>query len=314
MAIKKSWLHAVQSILSPPVQDCIGCNQPIADGARLEHLGFCQSCYEQIPWIRQVVCPVCGRYEECPDCARWGKTALIQNRSAVQYSPEMKEMLARYKYRGDEALCDAMSDMLVYAFALSQSANPLKAARSSRTAGLLNSFSQSPMSASPSSPSQSRRTSLQNALRQANSANPLGQSQSSVRSTGSNHKVQPYLTFVPLSQERLAERGFNQAEQLARRLGAKIKLPVTDLLIRHRHTDKQSHKSRSARLLDLEHVFALRTDVSRSSFPMLRQGAGPLRIYIVDDVYTTGSTLIQCASAIQSVWPSVEVFGLTWAR
>lgn len=327
MSVKKSWLQAVQSILSPPVQDCIGCNQPITDGARPEHLGFCQSCYEQIPWIRQVICPVCGRYEECPDCVRWGTTALIQNRSAVEYSPEMKEMLARYKYRGDEALCEAMSDMLVYAFALSQSANPLKAAKPSRPAGLLNPFShsriaaspnsssQSRMSASPNPSSQSRSTHLLYALRSANSANPLGQSQSSaVHQIGSSYKVQPYLTFVPLSQERLAERGFNQAEQLARRLGAKIKLPVTDLLVRHRHTDKQSHKSRSARLHDLEHVFALRTDVSRSSFPMLRQGAGPLRIYIVDDVYTTGSTLIQCASAIQNVWPSVEVFGLTWAR
>lgn len=361
MSLKKAWLHAVQSVLSPPVRDCISCYQPIVDGARPEHLGFCPSCYEQIPWIRQVVCPICGRYEECPDCVRWGKTPLIQNRSAVQYSPEMKEMLARYKYRGDEALCEAMSDMLVYAFVLSQSANPLKAAKPSRSARLLNLFSQTPIAASPDSLGQSllassldslgqsrmadrpdafgqsRSAASRNpshlaipldGLRQANSANrfdTLQQPQTanpinrygespSGRPIGSSFKVQPCLTFVPLSQERLAERGFNQAEQLARRLGAKIKLPVVDLLVRHRHTDKQSHKTRSARLQDLEHVFALRTDLSRASFPMLRQGGGPLRIYIVDDVYTTGSTLIQCASAIQRVWPSVEVFGLTWAR
>lgn len=313
MSLKKAWLHAVQSILSPPVRDCISCYQPIATEARPEHLGFCPSCYEQIPWIRQVVCPVCGRYEECPDCVRWGKTPLIQNRSAVQYSPEMKEMLARYKYRGDEALCEAMSDMLVYAFALSQSANPLKVVKPSRSARLLNLFSQTSNAASPDSFVQSYMAASSDSFVQSHmAASP--ESFSRVRPIRSGLKVQPYLTFVPLSQERLAERGFNQAEQLARRLGAKIKLPVVDLLVRHRHTDKQSHKTRSARLQDLEHVFALRTDLSRASFPMLRQGGGPLRIYIVDDVYTTGSTLIQCASAIQRVWPSVEVFGLTWAR
>lgn len=349
MSLKKAWLHAVQSILSPPVRDCISCYQPIATEARPEHLGFCPSCYEQIPWIRQVVCPVCGRYEECPDCVRWGKTPLIQNRSAVQYSPEMKEMLARYKYRGDEALCEVMSDMLVYAFALSQSANPLKVVKPSRSVRLLNLFSQTSNAASPDSFVQSHMAASADSLSQsymavspdsfiqsrkaasceslvqphmAASCDSLSQSHmaaspesfSRVRPIGSSFKVQPCLTFVPLSQERLAERGFNQAEQLARRLGAKIKLPVVDLLVRHRHTDKQSHKTRSARLQDLEHVFALRTDLSRASFPMLRQGGGPLRIYIVDDVYTTGSTLIQCASAIQRVWPSVEVFGLTWAR
>ncbi|MGE5702157.1 MAG: ComF family protein, partial [Clostridia bacterium] len=66
------------------------------------------------------------------------------------------------------------------------------------------------------------------------------------------------ITFVPIHEARLRERGFNQAELLATRLGALVKLPVEALLMRIRDTDKQSKQAgRHARLASMKDAFAL---------------------------------------------------------
>ncbi len=120
------------------------------------------------------------------------------------------------------------------------------------------------------------------------------------------------LTYVPVSEERYRERGFNQAERLAAGLGQRCRVPVYPLLKRTRHTDKQSFKKRSDRLGDLEGAFT--TDPDGLQELANRFGStAPKQIYIVDDVYTTGSTLNQCARVIKSSLPA-EVYGLCWAR
>lgn len=239
-----SWLQSLHRVLRPAYQTCVQCNQPAV--LKPESLGFCRTCGERIPWIREIHCPICGRYEKCYDCERRSDRKFVMNRSAVQYNSDMKAMLARYKYRGDERLCETMSNMLTYAFARLQS----------------------------------------DSLSHSNSI----------------------LTFVPLSPERQAERGFNQAELMARKLGHKINLPVKDLLQRTRHTDKQSFKSRNERLHDLENVFIIKNALDSKLI------SSDIKIYIVDDVYTTGSTLQQCASVMKEAWPWAQIYGLTWAR
>lgn len=119
------------------------------------------------------------------------------------------------------------------------------------------------------------------------------------------------LTYVPLSRERLEERGFNQAELFARGLGAAFGLPVLPLLDRTRHTGKQSFKTRSERFNDLRGVFA----ANRARLEQLPVGqrTEPAHIVLIDDVYTTGSTLNECARVITEALPS-RVYGLTWAR
>jgi ComF family protein len=123
---------------------------------------------------------------------------------------------------------------------------------------------------------------------------------------GQRPSMPEFITFVPLSEKRELERGFNQAEQMARDLGRKLRLPVVPLLQRQRHTEKQSLKSRSSRLEDLQDVFSLIPEAPK-------QIQTPSRIYVVDDVYTTGSTLNQCAKTIRSRLDA-EVYGVTWAR
>lgn len=100
------------------------------------------------------------------------------------------------------------------------------------------------------------------------------------------------VTFVPLHAKREAERGFNQAERLARVIGRELRLPVHRLITRTRDTPKQSRQSRGARLAGMDGAFRLHS-AARRNIPHRRT------LLIVDDVYTTGATLRACADALK---------------
>ncbi|WP_171908950.1 hypothetical protein [Paenibacillus sp. GP183] len=99
---------------------------------------------------------------------------------------------------------------------------------------------------------------------------------------------------------------------MAIEFGKAVNLPVIPLLQRKRHTDKQSFKSRNQRIEDLEHVFEL-NEADLQQVLDLSQKNEMMQIYIVDDVYTTGSTLNQCSMVLKKSL-NCEVFGLIWAR
>jgi ComF family protein len=124
------------------------------------------------------------------------------------------------------------------------------------------------------------------------------------------------LVCVPLSEDRLAERGFNQTELIARRLADRSRIPYVPLLARTRHTGKMSQKTRAERLRHLEGAFACRdmADRERARIASLADRGRPLRMLLLDDVYTTGTTMQECARAIRATYPGAEVYGLTWAR
>jgi ComF family protein len=97
------------------------------------------------------------------------------------------------------------------------------------------------------------------------------------------------LVPVPLHPARLGERGYNQAERLAKALAARCQLPLHDCLERRGHGGRQMGRGRGDRLE------ALRGAVS------LRAGAvAPRRALLVDDVVTTGATLAACAAALRA--------------
>lgn len=109
------------------------------------------------------------------------------------------------------------------------------------------------------------------------------------------------VTFVPLHETRLRERGFNQAQQLAFLLSRETKIPVVSLLKRIRSTDKQSKKHRTERLLTIQDAFEMKHG---STFVQ--------QVLLVDDVYTTGSTVNECARAMTR--EGIKVYSLTVAR
>lgn len=96
------------------------------------------------------------------------------------------------------------------------------------------------------------------------------------------------LVPVPLHWRRHGWRQFNQAREIARPLGEWLGMPVIRALKRTRATRTQTRLSRRERQQNLRGAFALRRDVS--GWP----GA-----VLVDDVFTTGSTVHECARVLR---------------
>lgn len=102
---------------------------------------------------------------------------------------------------------------------------------------------------------------------------------------------------IPLSEERLYERGFNQAEALLKESG----IPASEILTRM-HSEKQSKKSRTERI-HLPQVFQLTPEVDLED----------KKVVLIDDIYTTGSTLRHAAKLIKETG-AASVQSLTLAR
>ena len=110
------------------------------------------------------------------------------------------------------------------------------------------------------------------------------------------------ITFVPVHENRLRWRGFDQAEMLASYLSAQSGVPYKKLLCRARDTEPQFDLGREERKVNVKGAFC---------------AAGPLqlageKVLLLDDVCTTGSTLRECASVLEKAGAVVIPF--TFAR
>lgn len=102
-------------------------------------------------------------------------------------------------------------------------------------------------------------------------------------------KVFDLIMPVPLHRKRLQERGFNQAVILARKIAKRFSLPLDFLTLRRKvFTAPQvglGHEERSANV--------------RGAFTLWKpERVAGKRVLLVDDVYTTGSTLAECAGTL----------------
>jgi len=96
---------------------------------------------------------------------------------------------------------------------------------------------------------------------------------------------------IPLGRARLRRRGYNQSLWLARALAAHWRLPVlAQLLVRTRDTATQTALTPGARQANVAGAFAVQTGVLRGRSPLV----------LVDDVFTTGSTLAEAARALEA--------------
>src|SRR5262249_41419597 len=110
------------------------------------------------------------------------------------------------------------------------------------------------------------------------------------------------LVPVPLAFERLAERGFNQSLQIARAIARTLRVPLhSDTLTRVRHAPPEASLPLDARRRNIRGAFVVRYNVRG------------LRIAVVDDVMTTGSTLEEIARVLKRVGAE-HVINLVVAR
>lgn len=205
---------------------------------------ICKKCDQQLEEISGECCHICDRpfasineqyrHEElCYDCVRWEKDPdwaglLGRNKSLFLYNEFLTEVIARFKYRGDYAICYAFSEK------------------------------------------------MKSELQQLHC---------------------DVIVPIPLSEERLFERGFNQAIALL----DVIDTPYEQFLSRI-HSEKQSKKSRQERI-DHHQVFTMTSSISVTGKSVL----------LIDDIYTTGTTLRQAAKLLKDAG-ATTVQSLTLAR
>src|ERR1043166_3189192 len=94
---------------------------------------------------------------------------------------------------------------------------------------------------------------------------------------------------VPLHPTRERERGFNQASLLSELLSAQTSICSQRVLERVRYTTTQPALDRSERMENLHNAFRLRKNADVRG----------LRVLLIDDVLTTGSTLRECARVLK---------------
>ena len=98
------------------------------------------------------------------------------------------------------------------------------------------------------------------------------------------------LVPAPLSAERLSTRGYNQAWEITRRLGAQLATPTDAGLLLRAHTDAQAGLGRLARRRNLRRAFYVTANVCAYV---------DAHIGVVDDVMTTGATQDAMAAALK---------------
>lgn len=108
---------------------------------------------------------------------------------------------------------------------------------------------------------------------------------------------------MPLHSRRLAERGFNQSEDIAQALSSRTAIPVVQGLSRTRSTFIQSKLPTELRTQNVSGAFTL-----ENSIPVDRQIA-----ILIDDVVTTGATLSSAAEALHPTF-SGQIWAVTMAR
>lgn len=106
---------------------------------------------------------------------------------------------------------------------------------------------------------------------------------------------------VPLHKSKLRKRGYNQSEGFAKGLAAALAAEcLPNALIRNRANQTQTRKNRLERWENVEGLFEPKDPGSLSA----------RKVLLVDDVLTTGSTLLSCGEAVLKAKPASLSFGL----
>ncbi len=109
---------------------------------------------------------------------------------------------------------------------------------------------------------------------------------------------------VPLEKRKIKWRGFNQAEEIGKELAKLLKIPlVSDCLIKTKETLPQVKFKKEKRKENLKEAFSIKNK---------KQVSGR-KILLIDDVYTTGSTMEESAHVLKDAG-ATEIIGVVVAR
>jgi ComF family protein len=109
-----------------------------------------------------------------------------------------------------------------------------------------------------------------------------------------------HIVAVPLASRRYAERGFNQSDAIAKIIAEIGDMPIGRFVERVRETKHQARLTRKERFHNIHEAFVVK-------------GAVPENVLLVDDVFTTGATMQECAKVLKNAGTR-RVIGLSMGR
>lgn len=112
------------------------------------------------------------------------------------------------------------------------------------------------------------------------------------------------ITYVPISRKRRRERGFNQAEEMAKELAKATGIEVMELLVKSKDGKNQAKLNQAERLKNLAGSFSAKSDGIKLTGK---------NILIIDDVFTTGTTLDECSKVLRKLKPK-KIYTYTFAK
>ena len=114
------------------------------------------------------------------------------------------------------------------------------------------------------------------------------------------------ITFVPLNKFKQRLRGFNQADLIARKVAFSLGIECSNILERTMNTKTQVGMHEFERQSNLKNVF----QVKKLLGPEVLAGK---HIYLIDDIYTTGTTMNECARVLKQ-GGAQSVTGVVFAK
>lgn len=117
-------------------------------------------------------------------------------------------------------------------------------------------------------------------------------------------KLKTYDTIipVPISKQRMKERGYNQSLLLARKISYVLHIALeTKCLVKIKNVTEQSKLNKEERQQNIQSVYELKNGEILNN----------KQILLIDDIYTTGSTVNECSRILQQANPKkIDVFVL----